>query len=259
MPTVKVYDCFLFFDEFEQLEIRLNELNHVVDKFILCEGTRTFCREKKDLLFERNKERFAPFLDRIIHLVFDDGPVPIKEKFAFEREQRDYLLSGINWRKIQPEDIVLISDVDEIPSAEAVKRFYKDKQDYITFRQSHYLYKLNLLLSKRLNGPVAFRWYALGPQSLTQMREKRRHTPRYGGAGWHFSCLGGSGRLENKILAYSHRDINEKHIPNLDHKISNNLCYYNDKQLQPVPIDATFPLYVRENMERFKEYIYVGS
>ena len=255
MPPVKIYDCSLFYDEFEQLEIRFNELKDVVDKFIICEGTRTFSRGRKDLLFEKNKERFAEFLDRVIYLVFDDGNYPDKKKFAFERAQRDSLIRGLP-PTVGRDDIIILSDMDEVPRAESVKRFYEDKdKEFMTLRLHHYMYYLNSLLSKRLNGPVVFRYSYLGPLSFTEMRGKRRRSPRYGNAGWHFSCLGGVGRLSEKIKAYSHSDIFSRHIPNLEHKVENRLCYYNDKPLVTVPIDDTFPLHVQNNPERWKDHI----
>jgi len=256
MPSVKIYDCFLFYDELEQLEIRFHELSNVVDKFVICEGTRTFGRTKKDLVFEKNKERFEEFLDRVVYLVFDDGNYPDKKKFAFENGQRNSLIRGLP-PSIKGDDIVIISDSDEVPRADSIKRFYEEKdRGYITFRLHHYMYYLNALLSKRLNGPVAFRYSYLGPLTLSEMRQKRRHRPRYGPAGWHFSCLGGEQRVGGKIKAFSHSDIFSRHIPNLKHKMENGLCYYNDKPLVPIPIDETFPLYVQNNPERWKDHIW---
>lgn len=259
MSYVKIYDCFLFFDEVDQLEIRLAELGNVVDVFVLCEGTKTFGRDNKDLIFERNKGRFSRYLDRIVHLVFDDGNHPDKKKFAFENSQRDSLVRGLP-PNIGRDDIVIVSDVDEVPSADAVRRFYTDVgKPYVTFRLHHYMYYLNALLSKKLNGPVAFRHSFLGPSTLTDMRKKRRHSPRYGPAGWHFSCLGGWGQLERKIKAYSHSDIYSRHIPLLKKKMENGLCYYNDKTLVEVPIDDTFPACIRDNPIRWKSHIWQST
>lgn len=256
MSAVKIYDCFPFFDELEQLEIRLHELGSVVDKFVLCEGTRTFSRDKKDLVFERNKKCFAPFLDRIVHLVFDDGNYPNNKKFSFENSQRNSLIRGL-LPSVKGSDIVIISDVDEVPRADSIRQFYGERdRGYVTFRLHHYMYYLNALLSKRLNGPVAFRYSCLGPLTLSEMRQKRRHEPRYGAAGWHFSCLGGKEQVEKKIRAYSHSDIFSRHIPNLSYKIENRLCCYDDKPLVPVPIDDTFPMYVQNNPEIWKEHIW---
>ena len=69
-----IFDCFSFFNELDILEIRLNVLAPVVDKFVLVEAVRRHSGEPKELYFEKNKQRFAPFLDKIIHVVVDDEP-----------------------------------------------------------------------------------------------------------------------------------------------------------------------------------------
>ena len=67
-----IYDCFTFFNELDLLEIRLNTLNDVVDRFVIAEATRTYMGKRKELLFERNRERYAAFADKIIYVVVDD-------------------------------------------------------------------------------------------------------------------------------------------------------------------------------------------
>ena len=69
-----IFDCFSFFNELDILEIRLNVLASVVDKFVLVEAVRRHSGEPKELFFEKNKQRFSPFLDKIIHVVVDDEP-----------------------------------------------------------------------------------------------------------------------------------------------------------------------------------------
>ena len=64
-----IYDCFIFFDELDLLEIRLEEIYPVVDRFVLCEAPMTFSGKPKELVFQNNKERFAPYLDKIEHII----------------------------------------------------------------------------------------------------------------------------------------------------------------------------------------------
>jgi hypothetical protein len=66
-----VYDCFTFFNELDLLEIRLNTLDAVVDKFVIAEATRTHTGKHKDLVFKLNQSRFARFLDKIIYVEAD--------------------------------------------------------------------------------------------------------------------------------------------------------------------------------------------
>ena len=118
----KIFDCFTFRNELDLLELRLNELSEVVNFFVLAEATTTFRGVFKPLLFEQNKDRFAAFLDRIIHVVVDDMPgfgASEPERWKRENFQRQALLRGLakaSWR-----DYVIISDLDEIPRPSAIE------------------------------------------------------------------------------------------------------------------------------------------
>ena len=70
----KIYDCFLFFNELETLELRLEILNDIVDKFVIVESTVTFSGKEKKLFFNENKEKFKKFEDKIIHVIINDTP-----------------------------------------------------------------------------------------------------------------------------------------------------------------------------------------
>src|SRR5687767_9061046 len=113
-----LFDCFTFFNELELLEIRLHELSDVVDFFVLAESHTTFSGRPKSLYYEESKRRFSDYQDRIIHVVSSD--LETDDAWAREEHQRNSLLHGL--RNCLPDDIVMVSDVDEIPKREAVKR-----------------------------------------------------------------------------------------------------------------------------------------
>ena len=69
-----IYDCFNFFNELEILDIRLNTLYDVVDKFVLVESNKTFSGNEKEYIFENNTKHFKFFLDKIIHIKVDSVP-----------------------------------------------------------------------------------------------------------------------------------------------------------------------------------------
>ena len=120
-----IYDCFSFFNELDILEIRLNTLNEVVDKFVLVEAPWTFTGNPKPLYFEENKERFKLFLDKIIHIVADQPPVSptvTERENAWIREshQRNSINAGLNNAKNN--DLIIISDLDEIPNPQIIKK-----------------------------------------------------------------------------------------------------------------------------------------
>src|SRR3972149_5101095 len=127
-----VVDCFLLFNELDLLEIRLNILNDVVDKFVICEAKETFQGKSKPLYYRENKERFAKWQDKIIYYVIEDISEEEKNKARLSpnvgagehwwiREfcQKESMLKALTF--CQDDDIIFISDLDEIPSPEAVK------------------------------------------------------------------------------------------------------------------------------------------
>ena len=105
---MKLIDCFMYFDEDLMLEIRLNILNKVVDKFILCEATRDHAGNEKTLKFD--KKKFASFEKKIEYIVVDDMPVNVKsnkknwhENHIRDQFQRNALNRGIE--QCDPEDL----------------------------------------------------------------------------------------------------------------------------------------------------------
>src|SRR4051812_40271897 len=114
-------DCFTFYNELDILEIRLRELYDVVDRFVLVEATHTHKGDPKPLHYATNRARFASWNDKIRHIVIGDLPVGDNLAAIRRREmgQRNAILLGL--MDAQDDDIVLISDVDEIPRKSAVE------------------------------------------------------------------------------------------------------------------------------------------
>ncbi len=150
----------MYFDEQIVLEVRLNTLNKYVDYFVIVESNFTHSGESRSLNFDINK--FRKFKDKIIYLIYDQKPSDIEiinkndhkndkaRKYimnAIKREngQRDYLQNGLNDAK--NDDIILISDVDEIPNLENID-FRNFKNKIIQFKQDMFYYKFNLFLPK---------------------------------------------------------------------------------------------------------------
>ena len=177
---MKIYDGFLFFNELDLLEIRLNTLNDVVDHFILVEASVTHQGTPKSFIFEENKERFNKFLDKIIHVkvteipssfstlpniiptnfkeeiikrIYDDISktrlfnrfVPHEMGFGRDFFQKESVKLGME--NASDDDILILSDLDEIPNPEYISRlneFFESDQLY-TFNQTHYCYYLNMI------------------------------------------------------------------------------------------------------------------
>ena len=157
---MKIFDCFMYFDEEMILDVRLNTLDKYVDYFIISESNFTHSGKRRDLNFDINK--YKKFKDKIIYLIYDKEPSDIEtinendhknEKArkkimnAVKREngQRNYLQNGL--KDAGNEDIILVSDVDEIPNLTNVD-FTNFKNKIIQFKQDMFYYKFNLVLPK---------------------------------------------------------------------------------------------------------------
>ena len=110
---MKIYDCFLYNDENEILEIRLNTLNNFVDKFIIVESKVNHQGKLKKINF--NLDKFLKFKDKILYFLIDE----YKGEYTYweiENYQRNYILNGL--KNCQNDDVIIISDLDEIPNLE---------------------------------------------------------------------------------------------------------------------------------------------
>ena len=114
-----IYDCFTFFNEIDLLRIRLNVLAPFVDKFIIVELPKTFRGDDKELVFAKNKQMFSKYLNKIIYITEDYVPDYLGDgSFNIEHYQRNLILKGLE--QCKPDDIIIISDIDEIPDMGAL-------------------------------------------------------------------------------------------------------------------------------------------
>ena len=120
-----IYDCFSYLDEDLLLDLRLNILNDFVDFFVIVEGNKTWQNNSKKLIFDINK--FKKFKDKIIYIAVEDLPDG-DNPYLRENHQRNCILRGLS--KASKDDLIIISDLDEIPNPEALKLFKKEMQFY---------------------------------------------------------------------------------------------------------------------------------
>lgn len=281
-----VYDCFIFFNELDLLEIRLNELNEVVDKFVLIEANKTFQNNHKPYYFEENKERFSSFLNKIIHIKLDKYPlfIPIINPFTpwkLEFFQRNSIVKGLV--NCNPEDIVLISDVDEIPKASVLKEIIDNGINQIYgLKMDMYMYFLNNQLiydggsSMTIEQSKEGIWhctavlpYKLLKQKPNRLRKIIMRTRRRGevfkiipNAGWHFTYLGGVKNIIKKLEAFSHTEFNNdtfKSQEKIEEYISTGKDLFGrDMQFKMLDNLEALPKFIQENANnpKFKEYFF---
>ena len=269
---MKLIDCFMYFDEDLVLDIRLNTLYKEVDKFIIAEATKNHAGHDKKLNFKI--ENFSKFKDKIIYLVVDDLPTNVKstkkswhENHIRDQFQRNALERG--YKNYDDEDLIMISDIDEIPNPEKIKEFNK-KNKYACFLQNNYQSKINLLNITDNNWAgtkICKKKNLRSPQWLRNMKTKKKpfwkifskNIQLINNGGWHFSFLKDPESIRDKIFSYSHQEYNTDKFTDLgqiEQRITKGEdLFCRDIIYKRVNIDETFPAYINENKEKFEKWI----
>ncbi|WP_207477512.1 hypothetical protein [Arenibaculum pallidiluteum] len=216
-----IIDAFTFFNELDVLELRLRELHGVVDRFVLVEATRTHAGRPKPLYFADSRSRFAPWADKIRHIVVDDLPAD-GDAWVRENMQRDAILRGLDG--ITGDDVILVSDADEIVRAGVVAGLQAERTQVWGFRLALFYLRLNYLNAAgpeaHVVWPVGVRARLLARYSPQKLRDSRfwlqlgengrlpDHARVFDRAGWHFSFIGDQAHVLNKIRNYAHQENN---------------------------------------------------
>lgn len=247
-----IFDCFIYFNEIELLELRLKTLGEIVDYFVIVEADKTFAGRSREFHFAQHQHQFAEYADKIVYVQVRDMP---QSSDPWEREwhQRNCIMRGL--ADCQANDLILISDADEIPKPETLLRLCQMEkgQDVlqkhpVAFAQHNFYYFVNCVEKKFWHGTVAVRYGNLSlPQTL---RNNRERMPRIRDGGWHFSYLGGVERVIEKIQSYSHQELNtpQNNSPeHIRHCIEAGLSdIHNNNRIKYsfVPIDDSYPAYM---------------
>jgi beta-1,4-mannosyl-glycoprotein beta-1,4-N-acetylglucosaminyltransferase len=198
-----IIDCFMFLNELDLLEIRLHSLAPYVDKFVLVESPLTHAGNPKPLFFEENKARFKDF--NITHLI---SPPVGRDIWGMEIYQRGYLINGV--MAADPEDMVLISDVDEIPDLGQ----YKGLEG--VFIHDLYYYYLNCFTGNKIKGTIAVKKKNISNLNLDtkHIRHYRKSVKIVAGGGWHFSAVGSIEQIKYKTQSCAHQEFNTQEFKN---------------------------------------------
>ena len=230
---MKIFDCFMFYDEELLLDIRMNILDEFVDFFVISESKNYHNGLRRNLKFNIN--HYPKFKKKIIYLVHDHQPDGIREVSSEDNEsdlsekkilnahirendQRNFIQTGLS--SANENDLILVSDVDEIPNLEKIDlRNINNK--IIMFEQNIFYYKLNRYLNN-------FIWFGtkackkrnlINPQWLRNIKNnkypffrldtffsKQKYIDKYyiRNGGWHFSNLKNPGDIELKLKSYLH-------------------------------------------------------
>jgi beta-1,4-mannosyl-glycoprotein beta-1,4-N-acetylglucosaminyltransferase len=258
-----IYDCFLFFNELEMLDIRLHELASVVDKFVIVESMKTFSRKDKPLYFNENKELFKDYLDKIIHVALKDFPEG--DSWVAENFQRNAIILGL--KSCKDDDVIMVSDVDEIPRSAIFKENRFDNigcEIYRMVLRLFYYYLNTYFEDTTTSGSFIVNYKTfkyLGPDNI-------RNTVCRGtvieNGGWHFSYMGGIENIQLKISSFAHTELDNDIFNNAEYlksRVDELISYhgYFPKGKPMIVVDpyteGFLPQYVTDNLDKFKEFV----
>jgi beta-1,4-mannosyl-glycoprotein beta-1,4-N-acetylglucosaminyltransferase len=231
---MKIVDCFIFYNEVRMLLYRLEYLYNTVDHFVIVEATKTHAGNPKPLYFGDNKSAFSKYLDKIVHVVVDDMPndppqiklsflrprakqmsqeIVSEDKYNIVREnhQRRCIHRGISILSLSHNDIIMISDLDEIPDRDTIARISQTLADGIyELLQDFYYYNLtckntNLWTQARILNYKTY-LHENNPQKIRMTQSNNKiHC-----GGWHFSYFGDSEFILNKLKNFCHAEYATK-------------------------------------------------
>jgi beta-1,4-mannosyl-glycoprotein beta-1,4-N-acetylglucosaminyltransferase len=263
----------MYFDEDLVLDIRLNTLNKYVDEFIIAEATMDHAGNEKKLNFDIKK--FVKFKDKINYLVVEDLPKNIN---TFKKDwhpahvrdqfQRNALERG--YRKFNGDDLIMISDIDEIPNPEKISEF-KIKNKYACFIQKNFqakINRLNITEEKWAGTKICQKKNLRSPQWLRNLKTKKKKIWQFYkekepqiilDGGWHFSFLKDSNLIKKKITSFAHQEFNNENFTNIEKiekRINSGIDIFERKnQYKKINLDEQFPDYILKNKIKFKEWI----
>jgi len=255
---MKIFDCFMYFDEDEVLNARLNILFHKVDKFIIVESKYTHSGKEKKLLFDI--KNFRNFEKKISYIVCDELPknlekfvedknlndeIKVENALKIENFQRNYIMEGLIKAKCKKEDMVIISDIDEIPNLDQLNCI-KKKENLIFFKQRIFYYKFNLEDTSMfwIGSKMCKFKNLISPQWLRNTKSKKYpfwrldinfSNKRYSNViivengGWHFTYIKNAEGIKRKLENYLHHveyEINPLTLDNIQNLIDQKKIIY---------------------------------
>ena len=263
----------MYFDEDLVLDMRFNILNNYVDQFVIAESTKDHTGKDKKLNFDI--KNFSKFKEKITYIIVEDMPTNLKfykknwpVHHLRDQHQRNALSRG--YKNSNDDDLIMISDIDEIPNPNKIKLF-DVKNKYACFMQKNFQSKINLLnISDKywMGTKIIVKKYLKFPQWLRNIKTSKPpfwkfYKPRqpqliYDG-GWHFSFLKKPEGISKKIKSYSHSEYN-KTIYTDEKKIEERVksrtdIFDRNFKYEKIHIDDTFPKYILENINKYKDWI----
>lgn len=273
-----IYDCIPFFNELDILKLRMQIMAPYVDKFVLEEATVTFSGDPKPMTFAEHRDMFAEFEDKIIYVAVGNSPMSGVTTHERDKFQKNQLIRGMS--DCKPDDIVIFSDVDEIPNpkvlTEIIRDFDPEKIYHLAQRMFYCFLNMeeisgNLLsITGEFKGVEQKQWLGtkicsfgnLPKEGIVFLREVSPDDPRsvrVADGGWHFGYMGGDGerdvakRIGIKVRAAAHQEYNKSRYLReaVDRLLIGEDIFDRDAEFMRVPIDETYPEYLRTHQDEY--------
>lgn len=269
-----IFDCIPFFNELDILKLRMEIMDPYVDYFVLEESTVTFSGEDKKMIFAQNRHLFKQFEAKIRYVAVSDSPMSGVTTHERDKYQKNQLIRALS--DCQPEDIIIFSDVDEIPNPDTlmqvIEHFDAGKIYHLAQRMFYCFLNMeeisgNLLsITGEFPGVERKQWLGtkicsfgnLPAEGIVYLREVSPADPRsvrVADGGWHFGYMGGDGerdvarRIGIKVQAAAHQEYNSKRYLNeaVDRLLCGEDIFDRNAKFVRVEIDETYPEYLREH------------
>jgi beta-1,4-mannosyl-glycoprotein beta-1,4-N-acetylglucosaminyltransferase len=227
-----IVDGFMFYNEIDMLLYRMESLNEFVDYFIIVESKYTHSGKEKPLFYNENKDLFKVYNSKIVHIILDEAPFIYpninyskSEQWENEHFHRNGIRHGIDKLKLSNEDIIAVSDLDEIPDRNILKSIKNGSvviDNIYSLNQDLYYYNLNskVLVSWSLAKILNYKTYISLNLSCQDLRHHNCKIIDKGG--WHLSYFGDKYFIRNKIQNFGHQEFNNENYTDLQ-KIENNM------------------------------------
>jgi beta-1,4-mannosyl-glycoprotein beta-1,4-N-acetylglucosaminyltransferase len=246
---MKIIDGFTFYNELDMLEYRLAALDEVVDYFVLVEATHTFSGKEKPLYYEQNKERYARWANKIIHVIVRDMPCIFpninyenNDQWKNEFHQRDCIMRGYMFLELTDEDVFTIADVDEIISPDLLRRvrsgelpiyYHGIPMDIYAYNLHTHLYAGECIATRLVSGK-AMRELGRSHHFLRKNYHRDMHVILEIG-GWHLTFFGDPAFIQNKLINFAHQEYNKP-------EYTDEAIIFRKMQLGVFPCDPNSPV-----------------
>jgi len=269
---MKIIDCFIFYNELDLLLYRLSILYDIVDYFVLVESSHTFSGKEKSLYYKDNIKLFEKFNKKIIHIIIEPPfkypniNYDNKEQWENEKYQRNCIMDGINIINnkeiIEDNDIIIITDVDEIPDIVLLNKIkyvnYK-LDDIYSLELELYYYNLNTYMGKWFYAKILPYKMIKNTNYTIEIIRQMNTKKCIINAGWHLSYFFDKFYIQNKISNFSHQEYNNNKYLDLEtiqYKINNQLDLFDrENKCINIPIKDNKYLPPQYNIY-FKNFIF---